>query len=106
MRHLAGWLSIRTIGNLDRAIPPQPSPATALEWSETIASVDPPHAANPERDAVVSRRIAIAGQLAVFSGVYYVAYHLGMSFSPTTASPFWFPDTILLCALLLTPPGR
>ena len=34
---------------------------------------------------------------------YYFAYLYGMSFSHVTASPFWFPDSVLLCALLLTP---
>jgi PAS domain S-box-containing protein len=36
---------------------------------------------------------------------YGLAYRFGMSFSQVTASPFWFPDSVLLCALLLTP-GR
>jgi two-component system sensor kinase FixL len=31
---------------------------------------------------------------------YYFAYRYGMSFSQATASPFWFPDSVLLCALL------
>ena len=29
-----------------------------------------------------------------------------MSFSQASASPFWFPDTVLLCALLVTQPRR
>lgn len=41
--------------------------------------------------------------LCIFGVVFYVAYHYGMSFSPACASPFWFPDTVLLCALLLSP---
>jgi PAS domain S-box-containing protein len=48
----------------------------------------------------------IARELATFClymASYYVAYHFGMSFSQATASPFWFPDSVLLCALLLTP---
>jgi len=36
---------------------------------------------------------------------YTVAYHFGMSFSPTVSSPFWFPDSVLLCALLCTRPS-
>jgi len=35
-----------------------------------------------------------------FEVAYYFAYQYGMSFSQATASPFWFPDTVLLCALL------
>ena len=48
----------------------------------------------------------IARQLAAFclyAAAYYLAYRFGMSFSQTTASPFWFPDSVLLCALLLAP---
>jgi PAS domain S-box-containing protein len=41
---------------------------------------------------------------AVFVAAYYIAYHFGMSFSRTTASPFWFPDSVLLCALLKSRP--
>ncbi|HEY5755143.1 MAG TPA: PAS domain S-box protein [Steroidobacter sp.] len=39
-----------------------------------------------------------------FEAAYYLAYHYGMSFSQATASPFWFPDSVLLCALLRTRP--
>jgi signal transduction histidine kinase len=42
----------------------------------------------------------------IFEAAFYFAYRYGMSFSETSASPFWFPDTVLLCALLLSPPGR
>jgi two-component system, LuxR family, sensor kinase FixL len=43
---------------------------------------------------------------AVFLAAYYLAYRFGMSFSQASASPFWFPDSILLCALLMSPPRR
>jgi PAS domain S-box-containing protein len=39
-----------------------------------------------------------------FEVAYYFAYRYGMSFSQATASPFWFPDSVLLCALLCTRP--
>src|SRR4051812_2841230 len=39
-----------------------------------------------------------------FGVVFYVAYQYAMSFSQTTASPFWFPISVLLWALLLTRP--
>lgn len=42
--------------------------------------------------------------LAVFSVAYAVAFRFGMQFSQTTASPFWFPDSVLLCALLWARP--
>jgi PAS domain S-box-containing protein len=35
---------------------------------------------------------------------FYFAYRYGMAFSHTTSSPFWFPDSVLLCALLLVRP--
>ena len=48
---------------------------------------------------------AVLGFLA-FETAYYFAYRYGMSFSQASASPFWFPDSVLLCALLWSPPGR
>ena len=33
---------------------------------------------------------------------YIIAYHFGMSFNPAVSAPFWFPDSVLLCALLCT----
>ena len=40
--------------------------------------------------------------LCLFGTAYYFAYYYGMFFSQTAASPFWFPDSVLLCALLVT----
>ena len=39
-----------------------------------------------------------------FEIAFYFAYYYGMSFSQACACPFWFPDTVLLCALLLSKP--
>jgi two-component system, LuxR family, sensor kinase FixL len=39
-----------------------------------------------------------------FETAYFFAYRYGMSFSQSTASPFWFPDSVLLCALLRARP--
>ena len=39
-----------------------------------------------------------------FAGAYFAAYRYGMVFSHTTSSPFWFPDSVLLCALLKSRP--
>ncbi len=47
------------------------------------------------------RRAAAA--FLVYAVAFYFAFHYGMSFSQVSASPFWFPDSILLCALLLVP---
>ncbi|HVI24011.1 MAG TPA: ATP-binding protein [Myxococcales bacterium] len=40
-----------------------------------------------------------------FETAFYFAYRYGMSFSLASASPFWFPDSVLLCALLLIRPA-
>jgi len=37
-----------------------------------------------------------------FCLAYLVAYRFGMAFSPAVSAPFWFPDAVLLCALLCT----
>src|SRR6516164_5730539 len=47
----------------------------------------------------------IAG-FCLFMGAFYFAYRYGMSFSQACASPLWFPNSVLLCALLLSPPRR
>ena len=43
--------------------------------------------------------------LCLFEVAYSFAYRYGMSFGKESASPFWFPDSVLLCALLLSAPG-
>jgi PAS domain S-box-containing protein len=42
----------------------------------------------------------------VFSAAFYLAYVYGMSFRHISSAPFWPPDAVLLCALLLTPRRR
>jgi two-component system, LuxR family, sensor kinase FixL len=42
----------------------------------------------------------------LFETAFYFAYRYGMSFSQACAAPFWFPDSVLLCALLLSQPKR
>ena len=39
-----------------------------------------------------------------FEIAYFFAYQYGMSFSQAIASPFWFPDSVLLCAFLRARP--
>ena len=41
-----------------------------------------------------------------FELAYIVAYDAGMAFHPSVSAPFWFPDSVLLCALLCTPASR
>lgn len=43
-------------------------------------------------------------KFALFVISYSFAYRYGNSFSQTIAAPFWFPDPVLLCALLSTSP--
>ncbi len=51
----------------------------------------------------ISREVLV---LCVFAPAFYFAYRYAMyPFSQATASPFWFPDSVLLCALLLVRPG-
>jgi PAS domain S-box-containing protein len=42
----------------------------------------------------------------LFELAFYFAYQFGMAFSHACASPFWFPDSVLLCALLFYPSRR
>lgn len=60
-----------------------------------------------EREARPIRAEArfVAG-LGLFAIAYYLAFRFGMSFSHAAASPFWFPDPVLLAALLATPRRR
>ncbi|MET0657610.1 MAG: MASE1 domain-containing protein, partial [Steroidobacteraceae bacterium] len=61
----------------------------------------------PRRDARTvdrSRRLQLVLGFAVFQVAFYFAYRYGMAFSEQSASPFWFPDSVLLCTLLLVPP--
>ena len=57
------------------------------------------------RELLSSRQVAHSlVAFCCFEAAYYLAYRYGMSFSQATASPFWFPDSVLLCALLRTRP--
>lgn len=44
--------------------------------------------------------------LALFEIIFYFAYRYGMAFPAAYPSPLWFPDSVLLAALLLTPRKR
>ncbi|HEU5188890.1 MAG TPA: hypothetical protein VFX14_04300 [Methylomirabilota bacterium] len=66
-----------------------------------------PATSSPGHRAIL--RQALLRQLlgfCLFGAAYYVAYRYGMSFAQAGASPFWFPDSVLLCGLLLTRPGQ
>jgi PAS domain S-box-containing protein len=51
-------------------------------------------------------RDSLLARFAVFELAYLVAFRLSVSFTESLAAPFWFPGAILLCALLVTPPGQ
>ncbi len=42
------------------------------------------------------------GKLLLFELAFYLAYAYGMTFPQDTPAPFWFPNSVLLSALLLT----
>src|SRR5262245_52452065 len=42
--------------------------------------------------------------LVLFEIAFLLAYRYGMSFTQDLAAPFWFPDSVLLCALLISEP--
>jgi signal transduction histidine kinase len=44
--------------------------------------------------------------LLLFAVAYSLAYGYGSHFSQTASAPLWFPDSVLLCALLLVPRKR
>ena len=44
--------------------------------------------------------------LTVFELAFTLAYRYAMSFTATAAAPLWFPDAVVLCALLVNPPRR
>src|SRR6516165_1136976 len=50
------------------------------------------------------REISDALWFAAFVVAYAAAYRFGMPLARAAASPFWFPDAILLCAFLKSKP--
>jgi PAS domain S-box-containing protein len=52
------------------------------------------------RSLVSSAKFGTVLGFVAFLVAYYFAYRYGMAFSQVSASPFWFPDSVLLCALL------
>lgn len=73
---------------------------SARTASGAALGVDEIHTKRPSDRVTVGRVIAA---FVIYELAFWLAYRYGMSFSQLTASPFWFPDSVLLCALLLTP---
>jgi two-component system, LuxR family, sensor kinase FixL len=55
----------------------------------------------PQPDSILRGVLAFA----LFEAAFFFAYRYAMSFGQAVASPFWFPDSVLLCALLLNRPA-
>ncbi len=51
----------------------------------------------------ISPKVHVALAFIIFLGAFYLAYAYGMAFSESMSAPFWFPDTVLLTTLLLSP---
>ena len=80
----------------------------AYPTPDATSGVSEPLARDGARSAAVARiakpqtvRDILA--FCVFEIAFYFAYRYGMSFTQTSAAPFWFPDSVLLCALLRFP---
>ena len=58
------------------------------------------------REVVRGLRLGNVLGFCLFGVAFYFAYRYGMSFSYETSSPFWFPDSVLLCTLLMVRPSR
>ena len=66
----------------------------------------------PKERAVFPPRLDLANlsplQMLVVFGLFELAFYFSftyaMSFSPAVPAPFWFPDAVLIFALLVTPP--
>lgn len=55
-----------------------------------------------KRSFTLAERPAVKNLL-LFAIAYSFAYGYGLHFSQTASAPLWFPDSVLLCALLLVP---
>ena len=64
---------------------------SGIDW--TIARLD-------------SHLIVLLTNLLIFELAFFCAYRYAMTLSLRTGAPFWFPDSVLLCALLLSPPRK
>ena len=53
-----------------------------------------------------SGRLFFLRNLVLFELAFLIAYENAMKMAPRSGAPFWLPDSVLLCALLLTPPRK
>lgn len=81
-------------------LPIKPTSLTALPAERPMARATGRGSLSAGRRAVVIDILLFA----LFVAAYSIAYRYAMSFSQATAAPFWFPDSVLLCALLRARP--
>ena len=53
-----------------------------------------------------SERLRSLLRLLVFELAFFVAYKFAMNMTPRVGAPFWLPDSVLLCALLMSRPSK
>jgi integral membrane sensor domain MASE1 len=70
------------------------------------ASGNLPQSGSEENRGSVQRVSAALRPLLLFGIAYVLACRYAAGFSGNTPAPLWFPDSVLLCALLLTPRKR
>lgn len=51
-------------------------------------------------------RLQMVAVFGLFEVAFYFSFKYAMSFSPTVPAPFWFPDSVLVFALLVIPPRQ
>jgi PAS domain S-box-containing protein len=74
-------------------------------WAYVASRAFPPRHLNYQ-SRIDSGRLFFLRSLVLFELAFFIAYENAMKMAPRSGAPFWLPDSVLLCALLLTPPRR
>src|SRR5204862_1868332 len=78
-------------------------PMNASMATRTLKTNEP-HTPNDVQHYLATQSFATTLRtLLVFGIAYALAFKYGSSFSEHTPAPLWFPDSVLLCAFLLSP---
>ena len=77
---------------------------TRAQRSVRAAALWPPAISFPA--SLNSTRSTSVASLLIFELAYFCAYKYAMGLSLQVGAPIWFPDSVLLCALLLSRPPR
>jgi PAS domain S-box-containing protein len=75
-----------------------------MGWPADVGSRTGPNARLEFQRHLDSHGLRFLFVLLIFESAFFVAYKLAMSMTPRTGAPFWLPDSVLLCALLLSRP--